>query len=154
MAGTSAFGTILAFGDGDTPEVFHKLGAIKDVSGPSLARDTIEKTNMNSPQGYREFIGGLRDAGEVSFDIETDFSATDQDATDGLWSIWDKDEPVNWKLITRIPATTGSWGFTFAAIVTKFEFANPMEDIHTASVTLKISGPISDPTDMTTTGII
>lgn len=151
---TAAFGTILAFGDGATPEVFHKLANVKDISGPKMSRETIDVTTHDSPDGYKEFLASLRDGGEITFDLEFDPADASQDATDGLLSLWHKDVPTNWKLITMIPATTGRYGFSFSALVTGVEFAHPVSSSHTVSVTLKVAGAVSDPTDMPTTGLV
>lgn len=42
----------------------------------------------------------------------------------------------NWQIV--LPSSMGTW--SFAAIVTKFSPKNPIDDLQTADITLKISG--------------
>ena len=147
---TAAFGTILTYGDGGSPtEIFTKIASVKDLDGPSLSRDTIDVTSHDSVSKYREFLAGLKDGGEVTFDIEFDPSDTTHAGTNGLMKMFEDDEPVHFQLITTVAATTGYWGFTFSALVTGFEPSMPVEDSLKASVTLKITGPVAGPTDLT-----
>ena len=38
----------------------------KGVAVPATVREYVDVTNLDSPNGYREYIKGLRDAGEIS----------------------------------------------------------------------------------------
>ena len=38
----------------------------KGVAVPSVVRDYVDVTNLDSPGGFREYIKGLKDAGEIS----------------------------------------------------------------------------------------
>ena len=62
-AAKSAQGVQLKSGDGAGPEVFTKIGELKDISGPDEASDQLDATSLDSTS--KEFIGGLRDGGEV-----------------------------------------------------------------------------------------
>ena len=42
------------------------IAEISEIGGPKKSRDTIEVTNLDSLDGYREFIGSFRDGGTVS----------------------------------------------------------------------------------------
>src|SRR5690606_8883535 len=66
MAGYSGFGTRFERGDGGTPETFDLIGEATDMSGPEQERDTIEDTSHQSPEGFRECVGGVSAGGEVS----------------------------------------------------------------------------------------
>ena len=45
------------------------IGNIIRISGPSYARDPIDISTMDSTNKFREFIPGMIDAGEVTFDL-------------------------------------------------------------------------------------
>ena len=45
--------------------VYVTMGDVRSLSGPSMTRAAIDNTHSTSPAGWREFIGGLRDGGEV-----------------------------------------------------------------------------------------
>ena len=130
MAGIDAFGTQLLRGDGGTPEIFTAIANVTSISGPSLSRETIDVTAHDSPDGWMEFVGGLKDAGEVSADINYDPSKHDTLVAD-----FDDDEPRNYQLV--FPDGT-TW--SFAAILTGFEPEAPYDDKLAASLTFKVTG--------------
>ena len=49
-----------------SPETFKSVGEITSLGKSGAKADTVDVTNMQSPDGFREFISGLRDCGEVS----------------------------------------------------------------------------------------
>lgn len=69
MAGLDGFGTQFKRGDGGGVEVFTPLADVTNVSGPGLSRETIDVTSHGSPDAWMQFIGGLKDGGEVSLEI-------------------------------------------------------------------------------------
>lgn len=130
MAGIDAFGTQLLRGDGGTPEIFTAIANVTSISGPSLSRETIDVTAHDSPDGWTEFVGGLKDAGEVSADINYDPSKHDTLVAD-----FDDDEPRNYQLV--FPDST-TW--SIQAILTGFEPEAPYDDKLAASLTFKVTG--------------
>lgn len=48
------------------PEDWAEIPECKGVSVPSVTTEYVDVTNLNSPGGYREYIKGLKDAGEIS----------------------------------------------------------------------------------------
>ena len=78
-------GTLLQRGDGGDPETFTTVAEVLNISGPSLSRDTIDVTTMDSPDEWIEFIAGLNDVGEITFDLVYD-------------SVYATIEPVSWFL--------------------------------------------------------
>ncbi len=126
-------GTSFGRGDGASPEVFTNIGEITGVSGPGLSRDTIDVTDVDSTDRWREFIGGLKDAGEVSLEINWDPNAS-PDVSNFLTDI-NANAARNYKL--TFPDTT-AW--TFSALMTGLEVEDPHDDKMTASVTYKLVG--------------
>ncbi|MFF2774860.1 phage tail tube protein [Streptomyces sp. NPDC058052] len=132
MAGENAFGVQFARGDGAGPEVFTALAAVNNVGGPSLTRETIDTTAHDSPNGWREFIGGLKDGGEVTIDIN--YMPV---AHDALIADFNDKDPRNYRLIFP-DADQTTWGFP--AIMTGFQPAAPTDDKLSASLTFKVAG--------------
>lgn len=130
MAGIDAFGTQLLRGDGGTPEIFTAIANVTSISGPGLSRETIDVTAHDSSDGWMEFVGGLKDAGEVSADINYDPSKHDTLVAD-----FDDDEPRNYQLV--FPDST-TW--SIQAILTGFEPEAPYDDKLAASLTFKVTG--------------
>ncbi|GGS47725.1 phage tail tube protein [Streptomyces violaceus] len=132
MAGLDAFGTQLQRGDGATPtETFTALANVTDITPPGLERETLDVSSHGSPEAWREFIGGLKDGGEV--EIEVNYDPREHD--DLVADLNDTD-PRNYKVVW--PQNLGSW--EFGAILTNFEVEAPHDDKLAASMTFKVSG--------------
>lgn len=127
----NAFGTTISR-DGT------EIAEVTNIGGPKLARDTLEATHHQSPDMWREFIKGLKDGGEVSLDLNfLPFHATHNAAT-GILADFDDDTNISEWVVTFPDAGATAW--TFDAIVTGFEPAQPFDEKLTASVTLKVTG--------------
>jgi hypothetical protein len=139
---TAALGTILAVGDSASPEVFTKIGRVKDVDGPSMSRDTIDTTHQLSPGGVKEFLASLADGGDVSFTVGYNPSAATHDQTTGLLKFMGETTTRNWKLVFPVAATSGFWGLEFKGVVTKFAPKAPVAGELTADITIKVAGNV------------
>jgi len=51
---------------GVTPAVYAEIGEAVSITPPNPTRETADTTHLKSPNGTREFIGTLRDGGEVT----------------------------------------------------------------------------------------
>ncbi|MDX2566090.1 phage tail tube protein [Streptomyces scabiei] len=131
MAGLDAFGTQLQRGDGATPEVFTPLANVTDITPPGIERETYDVTAHDSEDAWREFIGGLKDGGEVELDLNYDPREHDSLLADFADAV-----PRSYKVVW--PGTLGNWAFK--AIITNFEPEAPHDDKLAASVTYKVSG--------------
>jgi predicted secreted protein len=132
MAGLDAFGTQLQRGDGATPtETFTPLANVTDITPPGIERETYDVTAHDSEDAWREFIGGLKDGGEVEIDINYDPREHDSLIADFADAM-----PRNYKIVW--PGTLGNWAFK--AILTNFEPEAPHDDKLAASLTFKVSG--------------
>jgi len=133
----SSFGIDLKIGDGATEESFTSIAEVKDFDGPALTKD-MQETTPHSPTGHkwRKFISGLRDGGEVTFDINYEPTETTH-GTSGLLGELDEDELRNWQLVFP---DSGSTTWSFSGAVTGFNPSNPVEGVQTASISIKISG--------------
>lgn len=132
MAGLDGFGTQLRRGDNATPEVFTTIADITSLSPPGMSRETLDVTSHGSPDGWMEFIGGLKDGGEVSADVN--YAPTNHDFLAADFS--DRD-PRTYQVVFPDQAAT-TW--TFEAILTGFEPDAPYDDKLSASLTWKVSG--------------
>ncbi|KKL29023.1 hypothetical protein LCGC14_2369280 [marine sediment metagenome] len=121
-----AHGTLLKLGDGGGgSEVFTTVAEVTDISGPSMTLDPIDVTSHDSTAAYREFIGGLLDAGEVTLTINYVPTAGTHDATTGLIADMVARVVRNFQLVFPDSGTT-TW--SFAALITAFEPAEPIDD--------------------------
>jgi len=66
MTAVSGKGTLFNRWDGSA---WVNIGDINSIGGPSSSRETIDVTTLGSTGGYREFIGSLRDGGDLSLSM-------------------------------------------------------------------------------------
>lgn len=132
MAGQDGFGTQFQRGDGATPEVFTSVADPTNISGPGLSRETLDVTSHGSPDGWMQFLGGLKDGGEVSVDVNYQ-----PEYHDVLVADFEDDEPRNYRIVFPDPGQT-AW--TFPGIMTGFEPEAPYDDKLAASLTFKVAG--------------
>jgi predicted secreted protein len=132
------FGTVFQIQDQDaSPVAYVTVGEVTNITLPNLTRDAVDATHTESTGGWREFIPGLRDAGEVS--IEMNFvsgSASDtliraQFASDSL------------SLCKILFDTSPADGVSFSGIVTGYEVQAPLDDKVAATLTVKVSGAVT-----------
>lgn len=137
-----AFGTTLKKGA-------TAIAELTGISGPSISADIIDVTSHDSPDGYKEVLQGLRDAGEIS--IEGNFIpgnagqvALTTDLNDGSSDAY---------TVTFPTAMGTTW--TFSAIVTAFSTDEPFDAKASFTATLKITGKatlnVTASTGLTTT---
>lgn len=133
MAATAAktgFGTTLQYLSTD-PSTYSTIGELKSFTPPSSTRETVDATHMASPDGYREFIGTLRDGGEATATFN--FTAAGYAI---LNTIFDQDALETFK--ATLP---GGDNFVYQAIITEKPIDNiEIDGIVMMSATFKISG--------------
>ena len=126
---------VLKRGDGATPtEAFAAVANVRGLRGPTMSAGTVDVTDFDSTDNYREFLGTLKDAGTVSFTIHFDPSVTSHDK---LKDDFDDQELHNYRIeFPTDPVTT----VTVACIVTGYEVTSELESVVQANLTLKVSG--------------
>lgn len=134
-----ALGTLLKRGDGGGPEVFTTIAEVTGITGPSLTTETIDVTSHESAGGFREFIAGLKDGGEVTFEINYIPDSASHDNTAGLLKDYTDKTLRNFEIIWPDVSLT-KW--SFKALITSFTPEAPAtgNDKLSASVTMKVSG--------------
>jgi len=125
--GMKGFGTTIKYAAvGVTPDTL--IAQVMDVSGPSIAVDDVEITNNDSPSEYKEYVPGLKDGGEVSFDI-----IYEESQCSTLYGL------VGTKKDWRITKPDNSYiGFT--GYIKGLGDETPMNDAVKNSITIKITG--------------
>ena len=122
-----------------SPDLYVELLEVKSITPPSVTVDQVEVTHMQSPNRFREYISGLADGGEASFDMNfIPGNASD----DRLFELLNLPVGVSRRRSMRINYPNGvTW--TFDGELTGYEPSVPFDDAMTASVTIKVSGPVS-----------
>lgn len=112
------------------------------ITMPGITFDTVDVTTNTSPNGFREFITGLADGGEVTFTINYhDDEPTHQE----LWEAQQARELVPFQV--AMPQFETNNLFDFDAYVTGLPINSPIDSQVTQDVTLKITGNIEKSTE-------
>lgn len=119
------------------------ISEINSISGPSMTKDTIDVTSLDSIGGYREFITGFRDAGTLSLTMNFVRSTYDLMKED-----FDSDAAGNYEIV--LPDGTS---LEFEGLVTELPMEISPDDKITASVTIKLTGQVVVASGQTTSSI-
>jgi predicted secreted protein len=109
------------------------VALVADIDGPGMKGDTVDVTNHDNADGYKEFIVSTKEGGDVKAklywdpleEVHTDLISTFEDRSLDTWSIVP-------------PVGTASWSFTgvITAFHTKWKATGAIE----ADLTIKVSG--------------
>lgn len=109
------------------------IGGLTSIGGIEASADTVDVTALDSQGGYREYIAGFKDAGEVSLEgFLDDATAANQSE---LYTLFQSGNEVDCEI--NFP-NGGSWAFK--GIVTGFGTSASVDDAITFSSTVKVSG--------------
>lgn len=132
MAGFDAFGTTFEREVTATPGTYAAVAHVNEITPPGIEREALDVTAHDSPDQWAEFIGGIKNGGEVSITLHYDPAVHDV-----LLADLDIKNPVKYQ-ISWPPEVGGSW--QFAAVITGFAPAAPSDDKLTAELTFQVSG--------------
>ena len=112
MAKYAGKGTTFSFGSTE-------VGSLTSIGGVSVSADTIDVSTLDNADGYKEFIAGFKDGGEVSLSGYFDYSDAGQKA---LYTAFE------------------SGAVTFNGVVTAIETGVELESAISFDCTIKVSG--------------
>lgn len=116
-----------------SPDAWVKVAEVVNITPPNFSRDAVDATHTESEDGWREFIPGLKDGGEVSVEMNFIPGAA---STDLILDLFNRDTGSFRITFPDSPATV----WTFDAFITGFEPEAPLEDKMSATATFKLSG--------------
>lgn len=129
-------GMTIKRGDGASPEVFTIIPEVRSITGPDGSATEIDVTDLSS--SAKEFRMGLQDNGSITLDMMYIPANT---VHAGLRTDRQNRTLRNFQLLfTDSPATTWS----FSAYVQGFSVTNEVDSTTNASITLRISGTITE----------
>lgn len=127
MAKTAAKGTKFEIGS-------KSVGALTSIGGVAASADTIDVTSLDNEDGYKEFVGGMKDGGEVALSGHFNYVDEGQKA---LYDAFESGEAS--ACVITFPAPS-SCKWTFNGVVTTYETGAEMEGAVSFSCTVKVSG--------------
>lgn len=108
------------------------LAEVNSIEGPGMTRDFIETTALDTEGGYRTYIAGFRDAGDVTLNMN--FTRTTYDA---MMADFESSSVQNYEIV--IPDEDNTT-IEFEGYVTELPLSITADDKITANVTIKVSG--------------
>lgn len=115
-----------------TPGTYTAIAEVYDITPPNETTDIIDASHMASTD--REFIMGLTDPGETSFEM----NFVPGSASEGLLLAAKAARAAkNFRIVFPNLAT-----WTFAGLLTGYEPAMPNDDKMTCTVTIKVTGAV------------
>lgn len=111
------------------------VAGLTSIGGLELSADTIDVTTLDSDGGYREFIAGFKDAGEVA--LEGYLAPEEGKGQIDLYALFESGETEDF--VIEFPVGVGA-KWEFKGIVTGFSTGADLEDPLSFSGTIKVSG--------------
>jgi len=131
------YGTLLSISI-DGGSTYKKVAEVRSINGPSAAAESVDVSHSESPSGYREFIGGMKDGGEFSAELNffpasyADSAYVDLETFLGYLGA-KYDYRVTW-------ADSAGTKWEFKGILTAFAPSGEIGGAVTMSVTVKVAG--------------
>lgn len=110
------------------------VGGLSSIGGVEVSSDTTEVTALDNTSGYKEYVGGFKDGGEVPLEGFLDGADAGQDA---MYAALEDQEEHDFAIV--FPQAIGkTW--TFKGVVTKFATSVAVNDAVKFSAAIKVSG--------------
>jgi predicted secreted protein len=130
------YGTIYEIWDaGLTTPAFVEVAEVINVTPGEATADRVDATHMQSPGRRREYVSGLIDNGEASFEINW-VPGSDTDVM--LRELFTSGETVQHRITFAGDAPRVT--LTFDASIIGFSKVIPIDDRMTATITIAVSG--------------
>lgn len=124
---------------GASPLAFTNVPQVLDVPPLNRPRESVETTNQDSTGQSREYIPGLNEPPEFTFECNYLPNDATQTALNDMFNAADGGVR-QWRIRETTSSPEVTW--TFEAFVTNFAPQAPVADRRTVEVTIRITGPI------------
>jgi predicted secreted protein len=128
---TTGFGTKFRRWD-SVLGAWEDIAKIVSIDGPSMSRETIDTTTLDNTEGYRTFIGSLRDGGTVGFTMQFSRARYEKIKAD-----FENDENQNYEILLPDAELTS---IEFEGLVTELPIGVEIDAVITCEVSIKVSG--------------
>ena len=114
---------------------WENIAEILSISGPTMSRDVIDTTTLDTSGGYRTFITGFRNAGTIT--LTMNFT---RDGYETMKTDFESDTAQNYEIILPDDDNTS---LEFEGLVTELPLTISPDDKITVDVTIQISGQVT-----------
>lgn len=132
------YGTLFQIERADSPNEWDDIAEVFNVTPPNFTTDQVDVTHNQSPNRTREFIPGLIDPGEASFEMNFIPSTSLTSSDRILQELRDSGDVATCRIVFPNSVT-----WEFLGSVTGYEITSATEDKMTATITIKVSGSIT-----------
>lgn len=116
-----------------------QIAEVTGISLPAAETSEVEATHFKSPNRRREYIAGMIEDGEGTFEINYNPSS----ASASLIQVAQNNGDTRaYKIV--IPDGAGTWEVTGSLIIRRFERNVPIDDRMTASLTVRFTGGVTE----------
>lgn len=136
MAKYDGFGATLQY-DLDGMPTWTTIASVRNIEGPSLLSEVIDATTHDESTGYRSYIEGLRDSGDLTMEIAYDPAAASHAWIHATGRGTIKDYKLTFP-------DTGTTTWSFSGLVTNFTPKAPVDGLMTADVTIKVTTTVTE----------
>lgn len=133
VTGITGVGTLFRRWNTNT-SAWDTVAGITNIGGPTATRETHDTTALDTEGGYRTFITGFRDAGEITLSM-----LFNREGYDLMVSDFESEDPQNYEILLPDDDATS---LEFEGLVTSIPLTIPESPV-TMEVTIKISGAIT-----------
>lgn len=116
-----------------TSHLWEAIAEVKSVSGPSLSREMIDVTSLDSTGGYREFIPSFRDGGTVTLSMNFTYAGYLK-----LKQDFDSDDLANYEVLLPGPIS-----IEFSGYIQDLPPTIKFDDVVTVEATIKVTGKVT-----------
>ena len=110
------------------------IAELTNIGGPSMSADAIDVSSHDSPSKFREFVAGMKDAGEIS--IEGNLIS----AVQGNLVLANLTSGEAVVVLITFAAAADPATFTGSGFVTAYEPSTPFDEKLSFTATLKLTG--------------
>lgn len=112
----------------------HQIAELQNIGGPNQKVNLIDASNMDSPNGYNEFIAGMGEGGEVNFEGNFLNGASQAQAITDFQAKTVR----NFAVVIPLLAAPATW--TFSGFFSALDWSSKFDDKLGFTGSIKISG--------------
>lgn len=110
------------------------VGGLTSIGGVEISAETTDVTALDNSTGYKEYLGGFKDGGEVPLE---GFLDGEDDGQDAMYAAMEDQEVHQFSIV--FPTAIGkTW--SFPGVVTKFATSVALNDGVKYSASVKVTG--------------